>query len=59
LGNAANPFSKVLLQEIQLAGQGQTVEVVPFLVKAGPELDAVFPQMIGKQVQAVIVQGSL
>ncbi len=57
--NAVDPFSKVLLEHIQLAGQAQKVEIVRFMVKANPELDSAFPAIIGSKVDALIVQGSL
>jgi putative ABC transport system substrate-binding protein len=57
--NAADPFSSQLLENIQHFGKALRVEIVPFLVKAGPELDAAFPAMVDKGVEAVIVQGSL
>jgi ABC-type uncharacterized transport system substrate-binding protein len=57
--NAADPFSAQMLQHIRKSANHQRIEIVPFLVKAGPELDAALPRMIDKGVQAVIVQPTL
>lgn len=57
--NAADPFSTEMLQHIWKGANLQTIEIVPFLVNAGPELDAALPSMIDKGVQAVIIQPSL
>jgi putative ABC transport system substrate-binding protein len=35
------------------------IEVVPFMVSDGPELDAAFPAMLDKSVEAVLVQPTL
>ena len=42
LCNAPDPFSKVFLEHARLAGDAQKVEVLPFMVAADPELDALF-----------------
>jgi putative ABC transport system substrate-binding protein len=59
LCNAADPFSKPFLQQIECGGEAQGVEIVPIEVTAGASLDAAFPAMLGKKVGAVIVQPSL
>jgi putative tryptophan/tyrosine transport system substrate-binding protein len=59
LCNAPDPFSKPFREQIELAGKAQLVEIVPFMVKAGAELDAAFPAMTDKHVDAMIVQPSL
>jgi putative ABC transport system substrate-binding protein len=59
LCNAPDPFSKVFLEHVRLAGDAQKVEIVPFMITPGPELDAAFPAMIDKKVEAVIVQPTL
>lgn len=59
LCNAADPFSKRFLQQIEGRGKTQKVEVVPVEVTAGASLDAAFPAMLGKKVEAVIVQPTL
>ena len=53
--NAADPFSKPLVEHIRLAGKALHIEIVPFMVAAGPELDAAFPAMVDNKVEAVIV----
>jgi putative tryptophan/tyrosine transport system substrate-binding protein len=57
--NAPDQFSGQLLQEVQVVGAAQRVEIVPFMVGAGLELDAAFPAMVESKIEAVIVQGSL
>ena len=59
LCNAADPFSKPFLAQIEAAGKAQGVEIVPVEVAAGPSLDAAFPAMVASKVGAVIVQPSL
>jgi putative ABC transport system substrate-binding protein len=57
--DAADAFSKPLLNHVQLAGQTGKIEIVPFWVAANRELDAAFAALAGRQIEAVIVQGSL
>ena len=59
LCNAADPFSKPFLAQIDGAGKAQGVEIVPVEVGAGASLDAAFSAMAGKDIGAVIVQPSL
>lgn len=59
LCNAADPFSKPFLAQIERAGNAQDVEIVPVEVTAGASLDAAFPAMVANKVGAVIVQPSL
>ena len=59
LCNAADPFSQPFLAQIESAGKAQGVEIVPVEVTAAPSLDAAFPAMVSKKVEAVIVQPSL
>jgi putative tryptophan/tyrosine transport system substrate-binding protein len=59
LCNAPDPFSKVFRDHARRAGDAQKVEIVPFMVTQGPELDAAFPAMVDQKVGAVIVQPSL
>jgi putative tryptophan/tyrosine transport system substrate-binding protein len=59
LCNSADPFSKPFREQIELAGKSAGVEIVPFMVIAGAELDATFPVMASKKIEAVIVQPSL
>jgi ABC-type uncharacterized transport system substrate-binding protein len=57
--NAADPFFAQMLQHIRKGANLQRIEIVSFLVKAGPELDNALPRMIDKGVQAVIIQPTL
>ena len=59
LCNSADPFSKPFLKNIRAAGNAQQVEIAPFMVAGGPELDPAFPAMVEQKVEAVIVQPSL
>jgi putative ABC transport system substrate-binding protein len=59
LCNSADPFSKLMLEHARLAGDAQKLEVVPFMITAGAELDAAFPAMLDRKIQAVIVQPTL
>jgi putative tryptophan/tyrosine transport system substrate-binding protein len=59
LCNAPDPYTTPFLTQIQRAGDALKIEVVPLMVKAGPELDAAFPAMVANKVEAVIVQSSL
>ena len=59
LCNAPDPFSQPFREEVEAAGHNQKIEIVPFMVAAGPELAAAFPAMVEKKIEAVIVQPSL
>jgi len=59
LCNAPDPYSTTFLRQIQLAAEALKIEVMPQMVKAGPELDAAFAAMVDNKVEAVIVQPSL
>ena len=59
LCNAATSFAKQFYAAIEQAGKAQGVEIVPFMVTAGPQLDAAFPDMTERQIGAAIVQPSL
>jgi putative ABC transport system substrate-binding protein len=60
LGNSADAvFGQVFVKQIALAGKARQIEIVPMMLAAGPELDAAFPAMVGRNIEAVIVQGSL
>jgi len=56
---AATPFAEKFSAAIERAGKAQGVEIVPFMVTAGPQLDAAFPDMTERQIGAAIVQPSL
>jgi putative ABC transport system substrate-binding protein len=59
LCNAPDPFSQPFREEVEAAGYNQKIEIVPFMVAAGPELAAAFPAMVEKKIEAVIAQPSL
>jgi putative tryptophan/tyrosine transport system substrate-binding protein len=60
LSNSADAFfGQVFLKQIALAGKARRIEIVPMIVAAGAELDAAFPAMVSRNIEAVIVQGSL
>jgi putative ABC transport system substrate-binding protein len=59
LCNEPDPFSKAMLEHAQLAGDALKVEIVPFMVTTGPQLDAAFPAMVEHKAEAVIVQPTL
>ena len=56
LCNSPDPFSKPFREHVEAAGNTQKIEIVPFMVTAGPELDAAFPAMAEQKIEAVIVQ---
>jgi putative ABC transport system substrate-binding protein len=60
LGNAADPFSKLFLEQVQLAGKASGIEIAPVVMVRGPgEIDAAFATMTKDGAEAVVVQGSL
>jgi putative tryptophan/tyrosine transport system substrate-binding protein len=59
LANAADPFSKSFLQQIQLAGGSSGTLIEPMMIQNVDELDAAFRAMEGRRPDAVIVQPSL
>ena len=59
LGNAADPFSKLFLEQITLFGKSTGVEIVIAMVRAATELDAAFAGLKQAGAGAVVVQGSL
>jgi ABC-type uncharacterized transport system substrate-binding protein len=59
LANAADPFSKSFLKQIQLAGEATGTVIDPIMIHSAAELDAAFPAMQIQRPDAVIVQPSL
>jgi ABC-type uncharacterized transport system substrate-binding protein len=60
LGNAADPISKLFLEQVQLAGSTTNIEIVPvILVRSPSEIDEAFATMKKAGADAVVVQGSL
>jgi putative ABC transport system substrate-binding protein len=59
LANAPDPFSKVFVKQIQLAGEATGTAIDPIMIHTAEELDAAFPPMERSRPDAVIVQPSL
>jgi putative ABC transport system substrate-binding protein len=59
LANAPDPFSKVFVKQIQLAGEATGTAIDPIMIHSAEELDAAFPSMERSRPDAVIVQPSL
>ena len=59
LANAADPFSKSFLTQIQLAGEASHTVIAPIMIYSVEELDAAFQGMESKRPDAIIVQPSL
>lgn len=59
LCNSPDPFSKVFLNHIRIAGAAQKMDVVPFMIAADAELEPAFAAMAEKKVEAVMVQPTL
>jgi putative ABC transport system substrate-binding protein len=59
LANAPDPFSKVFVKQIQLAGQATGTTIDPIMIHSSEELDAAFSSMERSRPDAVIVQPSL
>jgi ABC-type uncharacterized transport system substrate-binding protein len=59
LANAPDPFSKVFVKQIQLAGEATATEIDTIMIHGAEELDAAFVSMEGSRPDAVIVQPSL
>jgi putative ABC transport system substrate-binding protein len=59
LANAPDPFSKLFVQQIQLAGEAAGTAIDPIMIHSAEELDAAFPSMERSRPDAVIVQPSL
>ena len=57
VANPLDPFTKSLLEQVQLAGQTAGIEIAPVAMVSGPdEVEAAFAEMASKQAQAVVVQ---
>jgi putative ABC transport system substrate-binding protein len=60
LGNASDPFSKLFLEQIQIAGRSTGIEIAPAVMVRGPDqIEAAFAAMKNDKAGAVVVQGSL
>jgi putative ABC transport system substrate-binding protein len=60
LGNAADPFSKPFLEQVQFAGRSTGIEIAPAIMVHRPDaIDEAFATMKKEGAGAVVVQGSL
>jgi putative ABC transport system substrate-binding protein len=59
LANASDPFSKPLLEHIQLAAKALNVDIKPVMVHGADQLEAHFEDIAKWQSDAIIVQPSL
>jgi putative ABC transport system substrate-binding protein len=60
LGNAADPFSRPFLEQVQLAGKSTGIEIAPAIMVRSPDaIDEAFAAMKKEGAEAVVVQGSL
>jgi putative tryptophan/tyrosine transport system substrate-binding protein len=58
--NASDPFSKQILEQVELAGRTTGIEIAPSTtVREAGEVDAAFAAMRSEGTRAVVVQGSL
>jgi putative tryptophan/tyrosine transport system substrate-binding protein len=58
--NARDPFSKNILEQVELAGRATGIEIAPSMMVREPgEVDAAFAAMKSEGTRAVVVQGSL
>jgi ABC-type uncharacterized transport system substrate-binding protein len=60
LGNAPDPISKPMLEQVRLAGKTTGIEIAPeIMVRASDEIDAAFALMKKDGADAVVAQASL
>jgi ABC-type uncharacterized transport system substrate-binding protein len=60
LGNAPDPFSNPMLEQIRVAGRNSGIEIVPeIMVRSPDEIDAAFAGMKKDGAEGVIAQASL
>jgi putative ABC transport system substrate-binding protein len=59
IANAPDPFSKLFVKQIQLAGEATATEIDPIMVHGNEKLDAAFRAMERRRPDALIVQPSL
>lgn len=59
LANAADPFGKTLIREVERGGQALGIAIQAIEVRSVADYDAAFAAMKKQRAQAVIVQGSL
>jgi putative ABC transport system substrate-binding protein len=59
LANAPDPFSKLFIKQIQLAGEATGTTIDTIMIHSAQELDDSFPSMERSRPDAIIVQPSL
>jgi putative tryptophan/tyrosine transport system substrate-binding protein len=59
LANAADPFTRPFLEQIQQAGPAMALDIRPWVVRGADEFSAAFLEMAKWRADAVIVQPSL
>src|SRR5262245_11831900 len=58
--NAADPFSKFVVEQTQLAGKTANIEIAPIVMASGPqEVEAAFVNVKRENAGAVVMQASL
>jgi putative tryptophan/tyrosine transport system substrate-binding protein len=59
LTNAADPFSKPFVEQVQLAGRASGIEIEPVIMLREPDdIDAAFAAMENARAEAVVMDGS-
>jgi len=59
IANAADPFSKQVLEQFQLAGRITGIQIMPVSVRTPDEIDTVLARIKKEGADAFVVQGSL
>jgi len=59
LANAPDPFSRVLVEQIENGGRTLGIAIQPIRVRGADEFNAAFAAMVNERADAVIVQGSM
>ncbi len=59
LVNAADPFGKPFLEQLQTAARTIKLEISPTMIRKTSELSAAFPDMVKRRTDVVIIQPSL
>ena len=59
LANAADPFTKTFLEQIQRGGRALALEIAPIMIRETSEFSAAFADMTKRRTDFVIVQPSL
>jgi ABC-type uncharacterized transport system substrate-binding protein len=59
LANAADPFTKGFLEQIQSAGNAMSIEILVYMIGKTGEMSDAFARLVAQRASAVIVQPSL